>query len=301
MDASAPNPTRYVVVANPATHGNVDHIIQAIRAAAPHGVTIDVSYTDRVVPLADLTDFGASDIAGVIAVGGDGTVRAVATALGDRKLPIGIIPGGSTNIIAQELKIPKQPNRAAALIFGEHCLYSMDAGVCGGDRFLHMAGAGLDSRFFAATDPELKRRIGWRAYLRPAVNQLSASPIRFRIEADQLSVEVDSPLVLIANGRSILKPFLPIYPDVRSDDGWLDVIVFTPSAFRDVVLTAAGFALRRLEQSPYVMRIKTKHVKLSADPPFPVQLDGDLYGETPISVDIQPGALTIIVPKRRTP
>jgi len=296
VEALGPPRNRYVVVANPATHGKVDRIVSAIRSGAPFSATIDVCYTKRDISLSDLIDLGAADIAAIIAVGGDGTVRAVATALGKNTVPIGIVPGGSTNIIAQELKIPKDPAKAAALIFGEHRIYKMDAGDTGSERFLHMAGSGLDSRFFAATNPDLKRRIGWRAYLRPAIQQLSAKPVRFHIQVDDSVMVVDSPLVLIANGTSILRPFLPIYPDVCSNDGWLDVIVFTPKSYRAIVQTVTEFVVRALPRSDYVIRVKAKHVELIADPPFPVQLDGDLQGETPLIVDIEPGALSIIVP-----
>jgi diacylglycerol kinase family enzyme len=299
VEAPSSTRNRYVVVANPATHGNVDRIIGLIRSAAPATAKVDICYTDRVIPLDQLTDLSGEDIAAVIAVGGDGTVRAVASAIGAYQIPVGIVPAGSTNVIAQERGIPKDPDQAAALIFSSHAIYKMDAARCGNDRFLHMAGSGLDSRFFAATDHEAKRRMGWRAYVRPAIQQLSATPIRFQIVTDSQSIVVDSPLVLIANGRSILKTFLPIYPDIRSNDGWLDVLVFTPKSYLAIARTAAGFVSRTLPRSPYVTRVKAKHVELAADPPFPVQLDGDLYRDTPLTVDIEPEALSIIVPYGR--
>jgi diacylglycerol kinase (ATP) len=291
-------PQRYIVVANPATHGDARRLVEAVRRFAPSFVTLDVHYTDPNIKLGEVVDFDGKDVAAVVAIGGDGTVRAVATAVGERHIPIGIVPGGSTNIIAQELGIPTKPERAIGLIFGNHSLYTMDAGACGEDRFLHIAGAGLDSRFFAATDQSQKRRIGWRAYLRPFLKQLAEPPVRFSIVADDAVVHVVSPLVLVANGTSILKPFLPIYPDVRSNDGWLDVLIFTPIHMKAIARTVASFALKRLNRSPYVTRIRANHVELTTNPVIPVQLDGDVYGETPLMIDIRPGALSIIVPPK---
>jgi diacylglycerol kinase (ATP) len=286
-----------VVVANPATHGQVDRLIAIVKGAAPRGANLDVRLTEPNLPIREFIDFDDGEITAVIAIGGDGTVRSVATAIGDRSIPIGIIPGGSTNIVAQEHGIPTDPVKAAALVFGSHSLACMDAGVCGDRRFLHMAGAGFDSHFFAATDQELKRRVGWRAYIQPAVKSLSIAPALFSIQADDTFIEVESQLVLVANGASILKPFLPIYPDIRSDDGWFDLLIFTPKGRAAVMRTALGFATRRLHQSPYVTRIRARHVEVRSDPPIPLQLDGDVRGKTPATFDIIPNALTLIVPQ----
>jgi diacylglycerol kinase (ATP) len=289
---------RFVVVANPATRGQADKLIEIVKQAAPPGAKLDVHLTEQNLSLRDVLDLDGEKITAVIAIGGDGTVRSVATAIGDRQIPIGIIPGGSTNIVAQEHGIPADPVKAAALIFGPHSKVNMDAGVCGERRFLHMAGAGFDSQFFAATDQELKRRVGWRAYLRPAFKNLSIAPADFSIQADDTCIEVRSQMVLIANGTSILKPFFPVYSDIRSDDGWFDVLIFTPKGRAAVVRTALSFATRRLHRSPYVTRIRAKHVEVHSDPPIPLQLDGDIRGETPATFDIIPNALTLIVPNR---
>ena len=298
MEAPRNSDPRFVVVANPATRGHADRLIEIVKKAAPRGARLDVQLTEPNLPLRELIDLDKEQVTAVIAIGGDGTVRSVATAIGDRQIPIGIIPGGSTNIVAQEHDIPADPVKAAALIFGPHSKAHMDAGVCGDRRFLHMAGAVFDSQFFAATDQELKRRIGWRAYIRPAFMNLSIAPAEFSIQADDTTIEVKSQLVLIANGASILKTFFPVYPDVRSNDGWFDVLIFTPRGRVAVVRTAFGFATRRLERSPYVTRIKARHVELRSEPAIPLQLDGDVRGETPATFDIIPNALTLIVPHR---
>jgi hypothetical protein len=93
----------------------------------------------------------------VVAAGGDGTVGEVATALAHTDVPLGIIPAGSTNIIAKELGIPGDPWAALDVIAGDHRQMAMDLGIANGRAMLHMAGAGFDSRLFAMTDPKLKR------------------------------------------------------------------------------------------------------------------------------------------------
>ncbi|MEA2596753.1 MAG: hypothetical protein QOF01_3222 [Thermomicrobiales bacterium] len=288
--------TRVLVVVNPATRKRADRVVDVVQHHAPPGAVLDVRYTIRDQPVAELIESGVHQAAIIIAVGGDGTVADVVTALGDMDIPVGIIPAGSTNIVARENRIPLRPDAAAALIFGEHRLARLDVGVSGERRFLHMAGAGLDSRLFAATNPALKRRMGWPAYVPAALRNLLAPPVRFRITVDGSSFQCRSPLVLVANGAAIIRPSLPVYPDLRRNDGLLDVIAFTSAGPLQVGSTLLRFAARRLDRSPYVVRLRGRNVSLVADPPIPFQLDGDVAGMTPADFYMLPGAIRLIVP-----
>jgi diacylglycerol kinase (ATP) len=287
-----------LVVVNPATRRGADHLVAAVRRHAPPGVELDIRRTVRDRPVADLVADRLGDASAIVACGGDGTVADVVTALKDGAVPVGIIPGGSTNVIARENRIPLQADAAARLIFGEHRIARLDVGRCGHRRFLHMAGAGLDSRLFAATNPALKRRLGWPAYVPAAARNLLARPVRFTITVDGTTVHLRSALVLVANGAGIVRPSLPIYPGLRRDDGLLDVIAFTPVGPIQIGRTLFRFATRRLDRSPYVVRLQGREIALFADPPIPYQLDGDVVGTTPATFSVLPGAARIIVPFR---
>jgi diacylglycerol kinase family enzyme len=289
-------PSRLLVVANPATRRNVADIADLLRQAAPSDVAVDVRLTRG--PGADpvFTRDEIGEVSCVVAIGGDGTVAGVATLLMGTEVPLGIIPAGSTNVIARDLRIPKAPQKAVALLLGKHRQKLVDVGLCGNRAFIHMAGAGFDSRLFDATSPSLKRRIGWLAYLPAASRNLLGQPSRFTIVADGVTTEVVSPLVLVANGGSIISPSLPLYPGIRRDDGWLDVLIFTPTGPVRIARTLTRFATRGLVRSPYVVRFQARHVSLTADPPLPVQLDGDVVAGTPVTFGIAPASLSIIVP-----
>jgi diacylglycerol kinase family enzyme len=285
-----------LVVVNPATRRGADQLIAAIRRQAPADVALDVRQTSRDRTVADLIADRLDEASVIVAAGGDGTVADVVTALGGSKVPVGIVPGGSTNVIARENRIPLQPDAAARLIFGQHRIAQLDVGTSGERRFLHMAGAGLDSRLFAATNPDLKRRLGWPAYVPAALGNLLASPVRFTIRVDGTTVKLRSPLVLVANGAGIVRPWLPVYPGLRRDDGLLDVIAFTPVGPIQIGRTLLRFASRRLDRSPYAIRLQGRDIALETDPPIPYQLDGDVVGETPASFGVLPGEARIIVP-----
>jgi diacylglycerol kinase family enzyme len=234
-----------------------------------------------------------------VAVGGDGTVAAVATALCGTGLPLGIIPAGSTNVTARELGIPTDPTVAVALLCGPQRHARLDVGLCGDLCFLHMAGAGLDSRMFAGATPARKRQIGWLAYVPPALHALPRPLARFTIVTDGVTREVTAPLVLVANGSSIITPRLWLYPGIRTDDGWLDVLAFTPHGPVQVARTLGRLAVHGLAGSRYVTRVRARRIELTSDPPLPVELDGDVVTHTPVTLTVAPAALTVIAPLQK--
>jgi YegS/Rv2252/BmrU family lipid kinase len=292
-----PASRRIVAIVNPATHGNAAAIVDLLRRHAPADADLDVRLTQAAGTTTALTHEAlAGGARAVVAVGGDGTVAAVATALRGTGIPLGVIPGGSTNVTARSLDIPAHPAEAVTLLFGPHRHVPLDIGLCGETCFLHMAGAGLDSRMFAASNPALKRRIGWLAYLPPALHDLSLPLARFTVVTDGVAAEATSPLVLVANGSSIISPRLSLYPGIRTDDSWLDVLIFTPHMPLEIARTLVQLALQGLAHSRYLTHIRARHIEITADPALPVELDGDVVASTPFTVQLAPAALNVIVP-----
>jgi diacylglycerol kinase family enzyme len=121
-------------------------------------------------------------------------------------------------------------------------------------------------------------------------------PATFRIETDGITQTVESPLILVANGGGLMSPRLPIYPDIRTDDGLLDVLIFSPGSGVATLRTLGRAVTRSLDRSPYVVRLRAKLVVLDADPPQPVQIDGDVALQTPVSFSIRDSGLRIVVP-----
>jgi diacylglycerol kinase family enzyme len=287
-----------LVIVNPMMRRNAVRVVESLRRHAPRDVELDVHWTSPDVPLSDVLRPRLQEAAAVVACGGDGTVADVVTALDGVDLPIGIVPAGSTNVVARDNNIPRDIDGAARLIFGPHATVRFDAGLYDGRRFLHMGGAGLDSRLFTTVNPALKRRVGWLAYLPSGARNLLEPPSSITLTTDQITVQVRSPLVLVANGAAIIHPWLPLYPGLRRDDGLLDVIAFTATRPVAVARTIGRFLIRSLHHSPYVVHLRAQRVALSADPPLPVELDGDVVGVTPGTFSVQPGAVRLIVPAR---
>ena len=289
----------FLAVINPATRIDATRVVAALYRHAPPDVDLEVCFTGPDLSVAQVISSRLSEASVVIACGGDGTVSAVVTALGDRDLPVGVVPCGSTNMTARENRIPIDVDAAARLIFGPHALERIDAGTCGERRVLHIAGAGLDSRMFVAAKAAWKRRAGWLAYLPAAVHGLLAPPVVFRIVAERGTVELQSSLVLIANGGGLIRRRLTVFPDIRYDDGFLDVVAFSAMSWAQKARTALRFLTRSLDRSPFVIHLRARCVRLEAEPPIPYELDGEVVGRTPATFGIIPKAVSLIVPPRK--
>ncbi|HEU0113527.1 MAG TPA: diacylglycerol kinase family protein, partial [Thermomicrobiales bacterium] len=260
----APPVQRAAAIVNPATRGSASRLERALRAAAPSHVQLEILTTPAPGSTTALARNAATWADRLIAVGGDGTVAAVAAGILGSDRSLAIVPAGSTNVIAKELGLPSSARAAAELAFRSNVRLRRDVGVVGERCFLHMAGAGFDSRFFANTDRTLKKRIGWVAYLPAALAALQIPAVAFSIVADGERLEIESSLVLIANGGAIVTPAFRIHPDISSDDGWLDLLVFTATEPADVARTLGLLATSRLAESPYLITRKARRIEIAA-------------------------------------
>lgn len=232
----------------------------------------------------------------MLAIGGDGTVADVATGIVGSGAALGIIPAGSTNITARSLGIPADPFQAITALASPWHLRRIDVGRSGERAFLHIAGAGFDAEIFKSANPEWKRRIGWPAYLPAAAAALRIAPSTIQVTADGATIEARSPLVLVANGGSAITPEFKIHDEILVDDGWLDLLLFTATTPAQIATTLAYLGSQRLEFSPHVIWRRAREIRIEAEPPLAIELDGDPRGSTPRDFAVAPGALQVIVP-----
>ncbi|HWV34710.1 MAG TPA: diacylglycerol kinase family protein [Thermomicrobiales bacterium] len=288
---------RIVVIANPATRVRARTIARILTGAVPPGVSMELRWTDAPGAGVALAREAVRYADAVVAVGGDGTVADVASALIGTDVPLGILPGGSTNIVAREHGIPTDLEAAARLLFGRHHRRAIDAGVCNDRPFLHMAGSGFDSVLFEIANVDLKRRVGWMAYLPAAMQALRVPPVSYTVvtgEGEQFTQT--SPLVLVANGASIIHPDLRLSDTIRADDGWLDLMIVTATTPPQLASVIGRLMTLRFESSPLVIHRRVREVWVDASRLMPVQLDGDVVERTPAHFSIRQKAIHLIVP-----
>jgi diacylglycerol kinase family enzyme len=232
----------------------------------------------------------------VLASGGDGTVNSVAGSLVGREIPLAILPSGTTNIIARGLGIPTDPFAICRLIRGASIAVAIDVAAVGDRYLLHMGGAGYDAQLMAVTSRAFKRGFGLAAYILFGARGLFDQPIvDFTILVDGRVIHERGWMALVANGGEIMVRGLHIGPNISSTDGLLDLCLFTAPRPSDAILSFLSI-LTRHYHSPYLRYERGQQIEVHADPPLPVEFDGDPAGETPFIVEVLPGALTVLVP-----
>lgn len=288
---------RVTVIANPATRMSARTLATALAEWRTGLDDVRLCFTDGQGTAELLARRAAEHSDLIIAAGGDGTVGEVATALAHTGIPLGILAAGSTNIIAKELDIPTTPDGALDLIAHDHSILEMDLAFVNNRAMLHMAGAGFDSRLFALTSPRLKRRFGWGAYFPAGIRASLARPASLLVVTESETFRLDSPLVLLANGSSIISRHLRIDTKPVVDDGLLDLYIVGATNPLPTMETVMHAMLGGLGDAPDVIYRQITSVHIESDEPLPYQIDGDVIGNLPIDVTVSPRALRVIVPR----
>jgi diacylglycerol kinase family enzyme len=237
----------------------------------------------------------------VVCYGGDGTAMQIAAALVGTGIPLGLVPGGTGNILAGNLRLPRHPAKAARALLTARP-HAIDLGVSeradGTHYFAVASGTGFDAELMAATSAAAKQRWKFGAYLAHAVAKLShVRSARHRITIDGKAHEVGAAMLLVLNCGELIPPFVRLGKDIAPDDGWLDVVAIhadgigqSVAAVWDLVRGSANGAGR-----VWRGRGRTIRVDVVSDPPRPVQFDGEVVGDTPFETRLLPGALTVLV------
>ena len=256
----------------------------------------------------------------VIAAGGDGTVRAVAERLVDSDAALALLPSGTGNLLARNLKL--------TLDDLEHSLHAAFAGEDrpidygrveirhpDGDVSKHvyvvMVGVGVDAEMLAATDADLKKKVGWLAYASALVKVLKKrNRLKVRYQVDDGETRSVGANTVIAGNCGLLAGNILLLPDAAIDDGMLDVVIVSPESFagwlqilvtvfwENGVVSRLPFVKRREEKKDALNYKQAARLTVKLNNPQHVEIDGDEYGEaTALRTWIEPRGLTVRVPR----
>lgn len=293
---------RAVVIANPASRRGKLLAERACRCLAARSITCDLVFTKAPGHATELALEHAPHYDAVFALGGDGTVMEVASALAGSPTPVGVLAGGTGNLLARALGIPLRIERAVdELLAGE--LLVIDLGrFPSGRGFAIAAGVGIDATMVAETPSWLKRRLGVLAYTimgsRAALRAvIRRQYFRVRITIDGTLHERDAAAVMIANFGAVLGERITLGPGIRTDDGLLDGCVFSPRTLRDALRIMWRMLRRDFASDPCMLYVRGSRIHVETDPPRLWQADGELMGTTPFDVVVEPLAVRLLVPR----
>ena len=242
----------------------------------------------------------AKDFAAVFTLGGDGTAMEVIGALANSETLVGVLPGGTGNLVARALRTPRRIEDAVpALLHGE--LARVDLGYIPECKrhFAFSTGVGVDARMIDETHPETKRRFGIGAYVHTGVKVgLNRRAFRARVEVDGEVIEREATSLMVANFGTVLDRLFVLGPGIRQDDGLLDLCIFSPRHAADAVRISWRLFTRTFRSDDVMLYRSGREFRIDCNPPQLYQADGELLGTTPYTVRVEPLAARLLVVKR---
>ena len=241
----------------------------------------------------------------VAAAGGDGTLNEVLNGIGDepdgfKRTRVGVLPLGTVNVFARELKIPLRLEHAwRVLKRGRETKIDLgraeysEEGKPQQRYFIQLGGAGLDARAIELVSWKLKKSAGPLAYVVAGLQALAERQPTIRASANGQTIEGE--LALFGNGRFYGGSFA-VFPGATLRDGRLDVCAFPKVNVPSLLRLAPGFLARRKFSEHRVRRLAAERIEMASDAPAAFELDGEWAGYLPATFSVEREKLRVVVP-----
>jgi diacylglycerol kinase (ATP) len=291
---------RTLLITNPAAARTDPRVVRTVRRVLRgEGWQVDIEKTKHTGHAAELAAEGVRAGVDVVAVyGGDGTAMQAVKGMWGHDLPLALIPGGTGNLLAGNLRLPRDPARAA-LVITRGAPRALDLGRMereDGPRYFAVAcGAGFDAELMATTTTESKRRWKMGAYVARAWETIGGvHNVPYRITVDGTPLEGEAATVMVANCSEFMPPFLRFGPGVAPDDGVFDVVVLRAEGFLGSAAVLLQWISGAGEGTDHVRRARGAVVTVEMEPPRVVQTDGEAAGRTPFTAELLAGMLRVM-------
>src|ERR1700716_1690009 len=290
---------RVLLIVNPASRRAARIRRKALKAFAEAGVDCDVMSTEAPGSAAAIAKDHAHKYDAVFTLGGDGTVMEVLGALAHHGPPIGVLAGGTANVVARTFHIPLNPIRAIPILLnGDEAL--VDLGRLGdGRRFAIGVGVGLDATMISEAPANLKKRFGFMAYVIGGYKAvLRNKKFKLRLTVDGIVYDRTASAVLVANLGAVLNDLVAFGDGIMYDDGLLNACVFSPTNLRDALRILWKMFRKDFSPDPCLFYKSGRDFRVETIPHMPAQADGEMLDGTPLSISVDPLAGSLLIPNR---
>ena len=289
---------KFLVIVNPRAGNYVQAVVgrQFSRFFATDAVSAELHYFVDQETLAKRIEAAIDEgVESFVAAGGDGLVALVATCLQARRRPIGIIPLGTSNMLGQILGIPVNIGQAVDVLASSRRTRTID-GLKIGDRLFFMnASMGLSSYSVKDVTSLQKSLLKRSAYVLAVVRSMRRARVRvYSLEIDGKAQQVEAAELFIANAGSLVAPRYTL-SDSDFNDGRFEVCMVRKATWPELFSALLDLFVRKKKRSILLIK-RGGRITVSCEEVLPVQADGDFVTETPVTVEIVPGAATFIVP-----
>jgi diacylglycerol kinase family enzyme len=237
----------------------------------------------------------------VVVAGGDGTVRVVCAELARSGIPVAVLPAGTGNLLARNLGISLDLELALTEVLdgSEQRIDSVqiEGDQLGTDRFVVMAGLGLDAAIIADAPDELKKRVGWAAYVVSTLKNLNHPFVRVEITVDDRPPITRRARTVVIGNVGTLQANIPLLPDAKPDDGIIDLVVLAPRRLAHWPRVALSLVMKSVQEGRHIERFTGRTIQVKAARTVRRELDGDQItdGHT-LAASVDPAALLVRVP-----
>lgn len=235
----------------------------------------------------------------IIAAGGDGTVRSISQCLDNKEFPIFIYPVGNENLLAREIGLSDDPQAAFDTIEDFH-IRKIDLVQINNRKFISVGGVGIDSHVVNILDNNRKGHIKKSDYIWPTIKTFFTYtfPV-IKITADDKLI-CDQPAILFLGNISRYGGGFKLFENALCDDGKIDLVIFRCGNVSQLlylfILTILGIA----RKSKMTSRYQCTKIKIESTAALNSQIDGDPGPPLPLNINMQEGALALLVPKNNT-
>ncbi|HUF00044.1 MAG TPA: diacylglycerol kinase family protein [Anaerolineales bacterium] len=298
-------PKTYVVlnpVAGVSEPGTVRERIEA--ALQAHDIPVEIYETTGDEDIKQLVrDAVKHGFKLFISAGGDGTLSSVIDGLVGTELPLVILPTGTWNALARALDIPLQLDESIDLLFQPHLIQTIDAMDVDGNYFVLSVSAGIGALTMKDVERDDKRRLGKFADLRKALAELlEFRSYQFEVKIDGKPANFRASELMVTNTSILGIKALQLDPSIRMDDGKLNVCRIYANSITDYLKLGVSMFRGDQKRNWNVLCMEAlEEVEIRCWKKLPVQGDGDLIGQLPITVKIRPKAIQIVTPVNADP